>query len=728
MMHLASSASFLDGVSCHLEHADPHVRRTGMLVAEIVSAKSKAGASTSKAEAKALNFGRAVWDGIGQGKEEARVLRALHDAWPTHCRVIDQHLQPLKPVEALDRCLQAFGLGSTNEVSPAIRLQNAAATLASEPRAAPRTVRLPVLQPPPPRSSAPAATGKARSRPLITPLSDDESQGKDDQPLQMFSSPRKGPRSALRQRHADRVSDSSSGDDNSSDDDDDDAGDGRRDEQGQRDEVTRLAADLSGMAHDEAAKLTRTAGLDGSSPSVAADAFDATREAHAPDFTRKKGLRPPVYINELAPLLKSDDRASIKLGLKSCAALVRRKAGWGGEVEENAVDLAFALCGLHNNLSIRRLDERRTEALAALFVACPRTVGGCLTEQFFNHQYSMVQKLSMLNALAQGAMELSGRTASSFGAGADAGFGAVAETMTHAAIDRARQEGEKHVPAIQRSKNLSIGQPTSRRGAMVTPIASSSSMSTSASGAAVRAAAAAAMQQRNDFARLAPQVVPSLLLRFSAHLADFQERRARRRAGGYAGINVSGLFSPTLVSALFDTLAVLVDLSTGSDQFRTTLSSTTLETCLAVLCDPVAFSPSSSSYRTSSSSKSGGILGGDHDNGEGDGARDSGRTRIHASAFALALIVLDRNAQQDACATLSSRAPHLVEALANVAETTFTLAESRRRAADGTAANRAVGSDEARLARSCAAILLVLDEVREKRQAELRQRLGVVGF
>ncbi|WFC93789.1 telomere binding protein [Malassezia brasiliensis] len=68
---LAQSEMFLQGVSAHLDHDDPVVRRLGMLVAECVSARTVAPGGMP------LRFPASVWDGRGDGREVCRVLRAM---------------------------------------------------------------------------------------------------------------------------------------------------------------------------------------------------------------------------------------------------------------------------------------------------------------------------------------------------------------------------------------------------------------------------------------------------------------------------------------------------------------------------------------------------------------------------------------------------------------------------------------------------------------------------
>ncbi|KAN0064788.1 telomere binding protein [Thecaphora frezii] len=452
VMRTASLASFIDGVSCHLEHSDPHVRRLGMLVAEMVSTKSRdTTCKGDSAAAKPLSFGRATWDGKGQGREEARVIRALHDGWQTHWRNMERHVAGQESErQALERCIEVLQLGSEESKTFVLPKEGAPST-SRKVKAPPTTVRLPPLRPAPPRKAGSSATRQVRSRPLIASLSDDDDDDDDKleptppsnatlSPLKMFDSNRQVRYPGLED------ADDDDRDSTSSSDDEEDSSD---DEEADQDEATRLAADLSGLTTEEASRLTRQAGLGdaGAKEEGGADTFDATREAHAPSFTKKRASR-PVYISDLSPLLKSNDRQSIRTALRECATLVARKAGWGYEVRENAIDLTLSLCGLHNNFGMRKLEQRRGEALVELVVAAPEEVMGCLAEAFFNAQYAMVQKVAMVEALARGARRLAGRE----GGESDK----VVEALTHRAIERAQREGEERVPDIRRWRKLEV--------------------------------------------------------------------------------------------------------------------------------------------------------------------------------------------------------------------------------------------------------------------------------
>ncbi|KAI5476628.1 hypothetical protein MNV49_007465 [Pseudohyphozyma bogoriensis] len=136
--------------------------------------------------------------------------------------------------------------------------------------------------------------------------------------------------------------------------------------------------------------------------------------------TRARGkLRPPVYIAELTSYLRGQDPEGRKedadeeaermmVGLRDGEVLVRRKSGWGGEVEENAVDLAIVLAGLQDRFELEGFEDLKLRIMVALVRACPDKVAPTLVEQYFFPSYSLHQRHSILTALALGARELAG--------------------------------------------------------------------------------------------------------------------------------------------------------------------------------------------------------------------------------------------------------------------------------------------------------------------------------
>ncbi|WFD45855.1 telomere binding protein [Malassezia furfur] len=143
---LAQSEMFLHGVSVHLDHDDPVVRRLGMLVAECVSARTAAPGGTP------LRFPASVWDGRGDGREVCRVLRAMtvSFAFPT---IKNAHSDHTQWSAALQLDAQPTALVPAPAPAPVPR------------RTSPPTRRLPARVPPKAAQPAP--------RPLIQVLDDD---------------------------------------------------------------------------------------------------------------------------------------------------------------------------------------------------------------------------------------------------------------------------------------------------------------------------------------------------------------------------------------------------------------------------------------------------------------------------------------------------------------------------------------------------------------------------
>ncbi|KAJ6546488.1 telomere length regulation protein-domain-containing protein [Mycena vulgaris] len=123
----------------------------------------------------------------------------------------------------------------------------------------------------------------------------------------------------------------------------------------------------------------------------------------------------PVYLAQLGALirpaggLKVDENQQAneaEMGLNCAEELIRKKKGYGTELEENAINLVYGLVGFQNNYELEGFSAKRQGALNALVACAPRTAAPCIIEEFFKNQYSTDQRYAMLNALALGAREL----------------------------------------------------------------------------------------------------------------------------------------------------------------------------------------------------------------------------------------------------------------------------------------------------------------------------------
>lgn len=250
---LSRSPDFLEAVSVHLSLVAPLPRLLGMLVAEIVSARTVDPAGSVKP----LAFGDEIWSGEGSEKQAIRDLRVQLEGFEAGTESGSW--------QAAFRRLFSY----TPPASGASRQQPT-----SRAPLQPTSVEEP---PPPPKPK----------RPLISIIGEDDDDHDDLKPYDLPPAPNAATQAAL---------------------------------------------------ESEDPALYHSA-----FPSQAASTSGA---AGAPSQTRKRGrIRPPVYIPELTSYLKGKDPQGSKeeadseaerleIGLKEGESLVRRKAGWGGELRE----------------------------------------------------------------------------------------------------------------------------------------------------------------------------------------------------------------------------------------------------------------------------------------------------------------------------------------------------------------------------------------------------------
>jgi telomere length regulation protein len=497
VLGLCTSATFIAGVSSHLEHLSPNVRRMGMLIAELVS--------TANTSTKPLTFTRAIWEGKGEGKEEARVLRALFYGWSS--REMTAGSLDEKSI------LSAFHLAESQNAmvvkgGPIVR----------QVKRDPATRILPARRPAP-----------SRKRQLIQSI---------------------GGASALE-------------DDGSS----------------QGEQLPTLT-NIQGIKPVEKAVYV-SAGEESSSSEDDSSASEL-EERHAPagpekkeefglGMPEKKKRRAPIYIHELVSLLQENEREANKLALKHSENLIRKKAGWGGEVNENAINICLALLALQNNYGFKQFEERKKAALTALVVASPGLVGPCLCEQYFNQQYSITQRVCILNSLAFGARKLSlvGDSDSST-AHSSSQTRALADDLSNIAITRARAEGEARVPEIQREASLLI-QPRPSKGTLDARSAFTTDR--------------AAIGKPNAYLDLAATCfIFPLLNRFWSQLDHISVTRRNR----YKGSGSTALLSPFMMSAFLDTVAILCYCAQNAAPFQNDIVPEVMSLCLTITTSSLA--------------------------------------------------------------------------------------------------------------------------------------------
>ena len=115
------------------------------------------------------------------------------------------------------------------------------------------------------------------------------------------------------------------------------------------------------------------------------------------------------YIRDLlAGLHDTENFDRHKLALSTASTLIRRKANFGTEVYDHIEELATLLVGLNDKYDMPNFQRWRLQGMIAVLVAHPLKMGQWFSRTFFNGDYSISQRASILTTLGLGARELAG--------------------------------------------------------------------------------------------------------------------------------------------------------------------------------------------------------------------------------------------------------------------------------------------------------------------------------
>lgn len=138
-----------------------------------------------------------------------------------------------------------------------------------------------------------------------------------------------------------------------------------------------------------------------------------------PETVRRDKPKAPVYIRNLVTYFRDTENYDRQnLALATAPTLIRRKANFGTEVKEHAEELASLLLGLQNQYEIENFHDLRLQGMIAVVVAQPQVMGQWFAKTFFNGDYSMGQRASVLTVLGLSARELAGHATSDYASAA----------------------------------------------------------------------------------------------------------------------------------------------------------------------------------------------------------------------------------------------------------------------------------------------------------------------
>jgi telomere length regulation protein len=125
---------------------------------------------------------------------------------------------------------------------------------------------------------------------------------------------------------------------------------------------------------------------------------------------RSKPAAPVYIIGLIKGLNVSDNPEVVQLALKTAPSLIRRKTGFGTELPESIDKLASSLLNLSEGMSKADPQKLRLQSLIACVVAQPHRMGPWLASTYFEGDFSLVQRATLLTTIGLGARELAGHT------------------------------------------------------------------------------------------------------------------------------------------------------------------------------------------------------------------------------------------------------------------------------------------------------------------------------
>ncbi|WZH40134.1 telomere length regulation protein-domain-containing protein [Fusarium acuminatum] len=125
--------------------------------------------------------------------------------------------------------------------------------------------------------------------------------------------------------------------------------------------------------------------------------------------------KPPVYIRDLVSYLRDSESYDKQLlALQTAPVLIRRKTNYGTEVSFHADELAGLLVGIQDKFEVENFQDLRLQGMVALVVSQPKTMAPWFARTFFEGDYSLHQRTSVLITLGLSARELAGFEASEY--------------------------------------------------------------------------------------------------------------------------------------------------------------------------------------------------------------------------------------------------------------------------------------------------------------------------
>ncbi|GAW14303.1 hypothetical protein ANO14919_037040 [Xylariales sp. No.14919] len=144
---------------------------------------------------------------------------------------------------------------------------------------------------------------------------------------------------------------------------------------------------------------------------------DAEESDDDPTLINRNKPKAPVYIRDLMTYLRdTENYDKQKLALTTAPTLIRRKANYGTEVASHVEDLASLLIGLQDKFDLENFYSLRLQGMVAVVVAQPKKMAPWFAKTFFDGDYSLSQRASILIVLGLSGREIAGFEVSEYAA------------------------------------------------------------------------------------------------------------------------------------------------------------------------------------------------------------------------------------------------------------------------------------------------------------------------
>lgn len=176
---------------------------------------------------------------------------------------------------------------------------------------------------------------------------------------------------------------------------------------------------------------------------------DAEDSDEDPTLIRRDKPKAAVYIRDLIRQLRDTENYDHQnLAISTAPLLIRRKANHGTEVSEHSEELASLLVGLHDKFDLEKFEEFRIQGMVAVLTAQPKAMGPWFAKTFFDGDYSLHQRASILVVLGLSARELAGFETSEYAEAASFASKRLPERVEKLFVDASSPAGLLPPPSI----------------------------------------------------------------------------------------------------------------------------------------------------------------------------------------------------------------------------------------------------------------------------------------